>query len=87
VLRKNVRASLLTPIVLLFVFWYCHKRGKEARLEKTKVETDLEASVDDLAEKLALPAPETIDETIEDGSQAPAETASAEKKSEKAALT
>jgi hypothetical protein len=23
-------------VVLLFVFWYCHKRGKEVRLEKER---------------------------------------------------
>jgi len=48
------------------VFWYCHKRGKESRLEKTKVDEELEASVDDLAEKLALPAPEKDDNATED---------------------
>ena len=27
-------------LVLLFVFWYCHKRGKEVRLEREKSEKD-----------------------------------------------
>jgi hypothetical protein len=32
--------------VLLFVFWYCHKRGREVRLEKEKLasESDVESS-------------------------------------------
>jgi HJR/Mrr/RecB family endonuclease len=28
--------------VLLFVFWYCHKRGKEVRLEKERELTEQE---------------------------------------------
>lgn len=29
---------MLTPsTVLLFVFWYCHKRGRETRLEKERL--------------------------------------------------
>ena len=38
-------------IVLLFVFWYCHKRGKEVRLEKERALTEKEAAA--LDEKLA----------------------------------
>ena len=34
--------SILTVIVLLFVFWYCHKRGKEVRMEKERDLTELE---------------------------------------------
>jgi hypothetical protein len=26
-----------TCVVLLFVFWYCHKRGRETRLEKERL--------------------------------------------------
>lgn len=50
--------------LLLFVLWYCHKRGREVRLEKEK--SDAEAPVDgadrieELPDDLALPAPETI---------------------------
>lgn len=29
-------------LVLLFVFWYCHKRGKEVRLEKERQLTEQE---------------------------------------------
>jgi hypothetical protein len=46
--------------VLLFVFWYCHKRGRETRLEKeasmattsgiTAVESDAEVSDSALSE-------------------------------------
>lgn len=28
--------------VLLFVFWYCHKRGREVRLEKDRLLTEAE---------------------------------------------
>lgn len=28
---------MLVIIVLLFVFWYCHKRGRETRLEKERL--------------------------------------------------
>lgn len=34
-------------VVLLFVFWYCHKRGRETRLEKERLaaeETSAQAS-------------------------------------------
>lgn len=27
---------LIKNLVLLFVFWYCHKRGRETRLEREK---------------------------------------------------
>lgn len=33
---------LTSPIVLLFVFWYCHKRGREVRLEKQRQLTEEE---------------------------------------------
>lgn len=32
----------LTCAVLLFVFWYCYKRGKETRLEKERELTEQE---------------------------------------------
>ena len=35
----NVLLSLAI-FLLLFVFWYCHKRGKETRLEKERLATD-----------------------------------------------
>lgn len=50
--------------LLLFVLWYCHKRGREVRLEKEK--SDAEAPIDgadrieELPDDPALPAPETI---------------------------
>jgi len=40
-LGMNVLWSL-GLFVLLFVFWYCHKRGKEVRLEKERVVTEQE---------------------------------------------
>ena len=30
--------------MLLFVFWYCHKRGREVRLDKERIATSAEAS-------------------------------------------
>jgi len=44
--------------VLLFVFWYCHKRGKESRLEKEKLaaqegQSDVE-SVSDMDDSLMV---------------------------------
>ncbi|KAF2204981.1 hypothetical protein GQ43DRAFT_437411 [Delitschia confertaspora ATCC 74209] len=35
----NVLMSLAV-FLLLFVFWYCHKRGKETRLERERVESE-----------------------------------------------
>lgn len=48
----NVLMSLAL-FLLLFVFWYCHKRGKETRLEKERLaaesaESDMERSISDL---------------------------------------
>jgi len=41
--------------VLLFVLWYCHKRGREVRLEREHTE----GRVEELPDDLALPAPES----------------------------
>ncbi|KAL8945066.1 MAG: hypothetical protein Q9216_000050 [Gyalolechia sp. 2 TL-2023] len=49
-LGMNVLYSL-GLFVLLFVFWYCHKRGKEVRLEKERALTEKE--MEELDEKLA----------------------------------
>ncbi|KAL8732852.1 MAG: hypothetical protein Q9166_002453 [cf. Caloplaca sp. 2 TL-2023] len=49
-LGMNVLYSL-GLFVLLFVFWYCHKRGKEVRLEKERALTEKEMV--ELDEKLA----------------------------------
>ncbi|KAL9631387.1 MAG: hypothetical protein Q9164_005925 [Protoblastenia rupestris] len=46
-LGMNVLYSLAL-FVLLFVFWYCHKRGREVRLEKERLLTESEiAKLDD----------------------------------------
>lgn len=37
----------LTVPVLLFVFWYCHKRGRETRLEKAQSNTSVDTEGDD----------------------------------------
>ncbi|KAF2086646.1 hypothetical protein K490DRAFT_11261, partial [Saccharata proteae CBS 121410] len=53
----NVLMSLAV-FVLLFVFWYCHKRGKETRLEKEASarasESDLEKSASDVEDSVIL---------------------------------
>ncbi|KAL8724957.1 MAG: hypothetical protein Q9181_006598 [Wetmoreana brouardii] len=49
-LGMNVLYSL-GLFVLLFVFWYCHKRGKEVRLEKERALTEKEMA--ELDERLA----------------------------------
>ncbi|KAI4111180.1 MAG: hypothetical protein LQ345_006851 [Seirophora villosa] len=49
-LGMNVLYSL-GLFVLLFVFWYCHKRGKEVRLQKERALTEKEMA--ELDEKLA----------------------------------
>jgi hypothetical protein len=39
-------ATVLTSAVIMFVFWYCHKRGRETRLEKeAQAAKDGEAAV------------------------------------------
>ena len=47
-------------IVLLFVFWYCHKRGREVRLEKERLLTESEiAALGDDAPTTSSNAPPT----------------------------
>lgn len=47
--------------VLLFVFWYCHKRGKETRLEKERLaaenagdDSDVDQTASELDESVVL---------------------------------
>lgn len=55
---------LILIVVLMFVLWYCHKRGREVRLEKEK--SDAEAPIDgsdrieELPDDPLLPAPEPV---------------------------
>ncbi|KJZ78005.1 hypothetical protein HIM_02642 [Hirsutella minnesotensis 3608] len=46
--------------LLLFVLWYCHKRGREVRLERERSETAIDGSdrIEELPDDPALPAPE-----------------------------
>ena len=61
--------------MLLFVFWYCHKRGKEVRLEKERLLTEAEiAALDDDAPATSSGGPPTTTapigasiEQVEDG--------------------
>jgi len=45
--------------VLLFVLWYCHKRGREVRLEKEDAANAVDGSdrIEELPDDPALPAP------------------------------
>lgn len=47
---------MLQP-VLLFVLWYCHKRGREVRLESER-SIDGSERIEELPDDPALPAPE-----------------------------
>lgn len=54
---------MLTLIsVLLFVFWYCHKRGRETRLEKERILTEGERAT--LAAKVSAEPATEYDDTI-----------------------
>ncbi|KAK0743721.1 hypothetical protein B0T18DRAFT_392450 [Schizothecium vesticola] len=58
----------LALFLLLFVLWYCHKRGREVRLEKEKSEVgvvDGADRIEELPDDLALPAPPTATKTKE----------------------
>jgi hypothetical protein len=50
-----------TLVVLLYVLWYCHKRGRETRLEKEKSQAGESVEAGDRVEELpddpALPGP------------------------------
>ncbi|KAI9043651.1 uncharacterized protein KD926_003001 [Aspergillus affinis] len=68
VLGMNVLWSLALTI-LLFVLWYCHKRGREVRLENERLVT--EAEIDQLNEQAAsderIRATETLTTTAPQG--------------------
>lgn len=38
---------LMSNAVLMFVFWYCHKRGREARLAKMSESETTDGTADD----------------------------------------
>jgi len=62
----NVLMSLAV-FLLLFVFWYCHKRGKETRLSKEKLAGESGESdyASDLDESTTLEKDRTVDPPIE----------------------
>ncbi|KAK3324312.1 hypothetical protein B0T19DRAFT_228071 [Cercophora scortea] len=51
----------LALFLLLMVLWYCHKRGREVRLDKEKAENVVDGSsrIEELPDDPALPAPGT----------------------------
>jgi len=64
----NVLMSLAV-FLLLFVFWYCHKRGKQTRLAKEGLkaegsESDMDRSVSDLEESAVFEKPDDVEPPI-----------------------
>ncbi|RDA95192.1 hypothetical protein CP533_1856 [Ophiocordyceps camponoti-saundersi (nom. inval.)] len=60
--------------LLLFVLWYCHKRGREERLlrEQSAMTVDGADRIEELADDPALPAPESsADDLMPSASSAP----------------
>jgi len=55
-----VLKPLNLPLVLLFVFWYCHKRGREVRLEKDRLLTEKEIAALEFQIATDGPAPTTF---------------------------
>lgn len=64
-------------LVLLFMLWYCHKRGREVRLEREKSDGDIEDSdrVEELPDDPTLPAPHPETTTFAETPASPAATA------------
>ena len=60
VLESPRSMSLTLPLVLLFVFWYCHKRGREVRLAKERLLTEQEIAALDSKVAADGPAPTTF---------------------------
>lgn len=52
--------------VLLFVLWYCHKRGREVRLEKEASENEIDGGdrIEELPDDPALPAPSSSNNPV-----------------------
>ncbi|KAL1301878.1 hypothetical protein AAFC00_006059 [Neodothiora populina] len=57
----NVLMSLAV-FILLFVFWYCHKRGKEVRLLKEKEASSASADISEVDEESDLDASTILNE-------------------------
>ncbi|KAL5331764.1 hypothetical protein ACEPPN_001302 [Leptodophora sp. 'Broadleaf-Isolate-01'] len=53
---STVKIVTHTRPVLLFVFWYCHKRGREVRLER-EAKVDSEGRIIELEDDVMLPGP------------------------------
>ncbi|KAG5936893.1 hypothetical protein E4U59_004746 [Claviceps monticola] len=49
--------------ILLFVLWYCHKRGRQVRLEGERT-VDGSDRIEELPDDLALPAPEDVQAVV-----------------------
>jgi hypothetical protein len=61
----------LALFLLLFVLWYCHKRGKEERLEREKSElaaatgvVDGSDRIEELPDDPTLPAPVAVTASV-----------------------
>lgn len=64
--NKLIRILSKLHTVLLFVFWYCHKRGREVRLEKERLLTEEEAAA--LKQSDSTPSASTADHPTTDTS-------------------
>ena len=72
----NVLMSLAV-FLLLFVFWYCHKRGKETRREREGLEGSLESAAGEAAGDPGVSGiegkekePVGVDEAVREGAEA-----------------
>ncbi|RDA85290.1 hypothetical protein CP532_5909 [Ophiocordyceps camponoti-leonardi (nom. inval.)] len=52
--------------LLLFVLWYCHKRGREERLERERSAMAVDGAdrIEELADDPALPPPESVEDDV-----------------------
>src|SRR5688572_12884136 len=67
-----LKAPLLTTItVLMFVLWYCYKRGREQRLEQEKTGEPIDGSdrIEELPDDLMIEGPPRHRETGESRSR------------------
>jgi hypothetical protein len=65
--QKGLHADT-SDLVLLFVLWYCHKRGREVRLENERLVTESEAGeINDEAGKNEIRPTETLTTTAPPG--------------------
>ncbi|RCI08454.1 hypothetical protein L249_8935 [Ophiocordyceps polyrhachis-furcata BCC 54312] len=59
--------------LLLFVLWYCHKRGREERLERERSAMAVDGAdrIEELADDPALPPPESVEDDVPHSASSP----------------